>query len=210
MSSPYGPSGSGNDPQQPWGQQPSYGQQPGPSSDSFPGQQQQQYPPQQPQYPQQPGKQQYAAPGPQQTQTGQQPYTGGFPQQDQPMPGYPGATPPDQLGYLGEPQPRKRSGLIWTLAVVIVIIVAVVAILGFVWPGWFTQKVFDDSLMQTGIQQILHDDYKLNVSGVSCNGVHDVKVGSQFSCTATIDGQPKQVQVTVKTADGLYEVAQPQ
>jgi hypothetical protein len=220
MSSPYGPSG-GTDPQQSWGQQPSYGQQPPPQ---YP-----QQPPQQPQYPQQPppGYGQPPSYG-QQPAYGQQPppQSGGFPAQQpqypqqpppqsggfqqQPPPGYGQQQLTEQPGYLTEQPERKRTGLIWTLVVVIVVIIAVVAILGFVWPGWFTQKVFDNSTVQTGIQQILHDDYKLPVSSVTCTGTHPVKVGSTFSCTAVIGGQSKQVQVTVKTADGLYQVSQPQ
>ena len=34
-------------------------------------------------------------------------------------------------------------------------------------------------------------------------------MGNVFYCTATTDGPQKQVQVTVKTSDGQYEVAQP-
>lgn len=259
MTSPYGHSG-GDDPQQSWGQQPSYGPEQGSTSGAPPaqpypqqgqhGQQHEQYPqhtqaqqqpaeqpvPQQPVPPQpaqQPGYGQqpvYQQPAPPQQPMPQQPVPGQYPQQaapqtgqhyavgypqqqeqvQQPYPGY-AATPAaaEQPEYVGEPQDRRRGGLVWALVVVVVVIAAVIAILGFVWPGWFTHKIFDDSVMQGGVQQILHDNYKLNVTGVTCAGTHDVTVGSQFTCTAVIDKKPTQVQITVKTSDGLYEVANP-
>jgi hypothetical protein len=37
----------------------------------------------------------------------------------------------------------------------------------------------------------------------------DVKVGNSYTCQATVSGQTKSVQITIKTADGQYEVAQP-
>jgi hypothetical protein len=44
---------------------------------------------------------------------------------------------------------------------------------------------------------------------VSCPANEAVTVGNSFTCTATIGGQTKHVQVTVKTTDGVYEVAEP-
>ncbi len=240
MSSPYGPPG-GNDPQQGWGQQPTYGggqgQYPNPTSPpgGFPAQQpgypqqpntggypQQggypqpqpgygQQPPPQPQpgygqqpmppgYGQQPDQPQYPGYGQQPTQ---QQYPGGYGQQQQ-YPGYqPGGFPGDQGA------PRRRTGLIWTLVVVVVVIAAAAAVLGFVYPGWFNSKVLDTSSVQDGVKRILQDDYKISVSTVSCPSNMDVKVGNSYTCTVTAGGQTKQVQITIKTADGQYEVAQP-
>jgi hypothetical protein len=229
MSSPYGPPG-GNDPQG-WGQQPSYGggQYPSPQSGGFPAQQGSGYGqpvapnqggwPQQPQpgYGQQPqpqpgyGQQPYGQqdqqpqyPGYGQPQQPQQQYPGGYGQQQQ-YPGYqqPGFPGSDQAG------PRKRTGLIWTIVVIVVVVVAAVAVLGFVWPGFFNTKVLDTSSVENGVKNVLQNDYKINVSTVTCPSSPEVKVGNVFYCTATIDGAQKQVQVTVKTSDGQYEVAQP-
>lgn len=226
MSSPYGPPG-GNDPQG-WGQQPSYGGGQYPQSGGFPAQQGgygqpaapnqggwPQQPQQQPGYPQQPPPQ--PQPG-----YGQQP---GFPQQDQfgggygqqPTQQYPGAYgqqqqyPGYQQGFPGSDQvtPRKRTGLIWTIVVVVVVVIAVVAVLCFVWPGFLNTKVLDTSSVQNGVKSVLQNDYKLSVGTVTCPASPEVKVGNTFTCQATVNGQQKQVQVTVKTSDGQYEVAQP-
>jgi hypothetical protein len=234
MSSPYGPPG-GNDPQG-WGQQPAYGgQYPTPQSGGFPAQQggygqpgapnqggwpQQpqpqpgygQQPPQpQPGYGQQPPPgygqpDQYPGYGQQPQQPTQQ-YPGqyGQQQQQQQYPGYqPGAFPGGD-----QATPRKRTGLIWTIVVLVVVVAAAVAVLGFVWPGWFNTKVLDTSTLESGVKGILQNDYKINVSTVTCPADPEVKVGNVFTCQATIGGQQKQVQVTVKTTDGLYEVSQP-
>jgi hypothetical protein len=184
--------GYGQPPQQPqpgYGQpqqpQPGYGQPPVPGyGQPDPQQQQQQYgnP-----YGQQPAQQQQY-PNP----YGQQQY-----------PGY-------QTGFgADQATPRRRTGLIWTIVVLVVVIAAAVAVLGFVWPGWFNSKVLDTATLESGVKGILQNDYKLPVSGVTCPATPPVKVGYSFTCQATINGQTKQVQVTVKTADGLYEVAQP-
>jgi hypothetical protein len=34
-------------------------------------------------------------------------------------------------------------------------------------------------------------------------------VGNSFTCIVTVDSQQRQVPITVKTADGKYEVGQP-
>lgn len=232
MTSPYGQPG-GTDPQQPWGQQPGqqsggfpaqqpgYGQQGGgqyygqPATPA-PGYPQQPGTGQQPVYPQQPG---YPVPGVDPTQQQQQPAYPGYGQPAQPyqaqgQPGY-GQQYPNpygqQPGFGGPEQEggRRRGGLIWGLVIGVVVIVAAVAITGFVWPAWATTKVFDQSALQDGVTTILKNDYKLNVTAVSCPSGQDVSAGSTFTCTATIDGQPKQVQITVKDSSGTYEVAQP-
>jgi hypothetical protein len=137
-------------PQQPgpYGQQP---QQPPPSGGYYvppgagypppPGYQQ---PGQQPGYPpsgqQQPG-QQSGYPPPGQQQPGQQP---GYP----PSPGYqqpgfppgPGSYPqggPGQPGYPGGQPPRKGGPLPWILGAVGALVVVVVLVGGFAWPGFF-------------------------------------------------------------------------
>jgi hypothetical protein len=185
-------------PQQPPQPQPGYGQQPMP-----PGYGQQADQPQYPGYGQQPEQPQY--PGYGQQQPTQQQYPGGYGQpQQQQYPGYqPGSFPGDQGA------PRKRTGLVWTLVVVVVVIAAAAAVLGFVYPGWFNTKVLDTSSVQDGVKRILQDDYKVSVSTVSCPSNMDVKVNNVYICKATVSGQTKDVQITIKTSDGQYEVAQP-
>jgi hypothetical protein len=236
MSSPYGPP-AGNDPQG-WGQQPGYGgpgqgqYPPNPNSPSGgfpaqPGYGQPGYPQQPGGYPQAPQPQPGYGQQPPQPQPGygQQPPPG-YGQPDQPYPGY-GQQPTQQYpgGYGQQPQqypgyqpgsfpgdpsaPRKRTGLIWTIVVLVVVLAAAAAVLGFVWPGWFNSKVLDTSSVQNGVKRILQDDYKISVSTVTCPSNMDVKVGNTYSCQVTISGQTKNVQIKIKTTDGQYEVAQP-
>jgi len=188
----------GGYPQQPGGypqQQPGYGQQPPPQPQPGYGQQ-----PMPPGYGQQGEQPQYPGYGQQPTQ--QQPYPGGYGQQPQ----YPGYQP----GFPGDAgAPRKRTGLIWGIVVALVVIAAAVAVLGFVYPGWFNSKVLDQASVQDGVKRILQDDYKVTVSTVSCPSTMDVKVGNSYTCDVVVGGQTKQVQITIKTADGQYQVAQP-
>jgi hypothetical protein len=230
MSSPYGPPG-GNDPQG-WGQQPGYGgQYPNQQSGGFPAQpggygqpgapntggwpQQPQPQPGYGQQPQpQPGYGQQPPPGYGQPDQQQPQYPGQYGQQP-PQPQYPGQygqqqQQPQYPGFGGDQAtPRKRTGLIWTIVVLVVVILAVLAVLGFVWPGFLNTKVLDTSTLESGVKGILQNDYKINVSTVNCPASPEVKVGSTFTCQATVGGQQKQVQVTIKNTDGLYEVAQP-
>jgi hypothetical protein len=227
MSTPYG----GNDPQQ-WGQQPQYGQQPGgayPPSGPLPqqpgygqpqGPQHQQYgqPPQwgqQPQYGQQPGNPQ------QQPQYGQ-------PQQEQPGGAYPQSGPqlPQQFGqpgqydygqpsgYPGSPQTagekKSKKGLLIGIIVAVVVVLAAVGVLGFVAPGFFVTKVFDNQAVQTGVTKILTQNYKIaGVTGVTCPAQQEVKDGVTFECTANVAGKPVSVPITVKGTGGNYEVGAP-
>ncbi|HKN96808.1 MAG TPA: DUF4333 domain-containing protein [Pseudonocardiaceae bacterium] len=232
MSSPYGPPG-GPDPQQGgWGQQPGYGgQYPNPHSGGFPAQQggygqpapgqggwpgQQQPQPgygqqpvpgygQQPQYPGygQPDQPQY--PGYGQQQATQQ-YPGYGQQQQQQQQQYPGYQP----GFGGDPAtPHRRTGLIWSIVVAVVVIAAAVAVLGFVWPGWFNTKVLDTASLENGVKTVLQNDYKINVGSVNCPSDPEVSVGKVYQCHVTVGGQQKEVDVTIKNTDGLYEVSQP-
>jgi Domain of unknown function (DUF4333) len=222
MTSPYGPSG-GSDPQQ-WGQQPQGGGYPGTPSGGFPAQPGQPQWGQQPGYPQQPSPYGQAQPGyPQQPQQPGQfaPY-GGQPQQQSPQQPQWGQQPaPGQQpqwgqpggrfgGYGQAPAPKKRSSGLIIGIVVLLVLIAVVLFLGFVTPGFFTKRVFDTQKVEQGVTGVLTDSYKLKVSNVSCPSNEPVKTGTTFTCTATVDGAQKSVQITVKSDDGHYEVGQPQ
>src|SRR6266496_3646797 len=216
MSTPYG----GNDPQQPqYGQQPGgayppsgpqeqpqWGQQP-PQQPQWgqPGQQPQYgqqpgyTPPQQPQWGQQPPPQQYGQP----PQYGQQP-GGAYPQSGpQQQPGqydygqFPGTAPPE-----GEQPAKSKKGLLIGIGV-LVVVVAVVGILGFVAPGFFKTQVFNNTQMQTDVQKLLTETYKIEgVTAVSCPADQKVADGTKFDCTATIGGKQQKVPITVKGDGG--------
>jgi hypothetical protein len=222
MTSPYG----GNDPQQ-WGQQPyGSGYNPGTPSGGFPAQEGAQpgygqpaqpgygYGQPQPGYPQPGG---YGQPDPSQGHGGypgqQVPYgygqQPGYPQPGQPYPGY-GQQPG---GYPGMPPGpgRKKSPVLWIVLGVLVVGVAAVAVLGFVAPGFFLKRVFDNAAVQDGVKQILTNSYRVDgVGAVSCPAGQEVKQGATFTCTAQVNGKQKKVTITVKTDAGEYEVGQPQ
>jgi hypothetical protein len=219
MTSPYGPGG-GHDPQQQWGQQPQQPQQPyggqphpgtpsggfpaqGPPSGGFPAQGYGQQPYGQPE------QQPYGG-------YGQQPY-GGYgqqPTQQQPYPPY-GQQPG---GYPGVTQPRKKGGAwIWIVVAVIVLAAGAVAILGFVTPGFFNKKVFDQGALEgdNGVKKVLISSYgvpKDQIQSVSCPANQEVKQGNKFQCTVKLGGDnPKDqsVDITVRNDSGEYEVGTP-
>ncbi|WP_394620768.1 DUF4333 domain-containing protein [Lentzea sp. JNUCC 0626] len=238
MSSPYGPSG-GNDPQQPWGQQPQPPQQPygggfppGTPSGGFPAQQpgQNPYGPPQPQQPgqqqpypgfdpsQQQQTQQYGQPQsnpygtPAQDPYGQQTQQYGVPGQQQDPYGQQQPNPYGQQPGYGPPMPpkKKSSAGIWVAAVVVVLLVGAVLFTGFVAPAFFKKKIFDNTAVQTGIVQILKDEYKISdVGAASCSGENEVKPNTSFECKVQVGGKDKKVKIVVKTEDGEYEVGQP-
>ncbi len=182
-------------PQQPqWGQQPPpYGQQPG---GGYP----QSGPQAQPQYGQQPGGA-YPQSGPQaQPQYGQQP--GG--QYDYGQQQFPGMAAPE-----GEQPAKSKKGLLIGVVAAIVVVAAFL-VLGFVAPGFLKTQVFNNTQMQTDVQKLLTETYKIDgVTGVTCPAEQKVEDGAKFECTATIAGKPQQVPITVKGDGGNYEVSPP-
>jgi hypothetical protein len=91
-----------------------------------------------------------------------------------------------------------------------VVVVAVIAVLGFVAPGFFVTRVFDTAALQDGVQRVLTQDYRLaNVAGVRCTEGIRVEQGATFQCDATVDGAPVKVPVTITGSDGAYEVGRP-
>ncbi|MEU5692173.1 DUF4333 domain-containing protein [Actinosynnema sp. NPDC020468] len=239
MTSPYGPSGGNDPQpqwgQQPYGGgypgTPSGGfpaQQPNPYGQPDPSQQQPQQPqwgqqPPQPQqytqqYPggydptqqQQPAPQQnpYGQPDPAQ-QWGQQPQPGQYGQQPNPYGQH--QNPYGQPNPYGQQPPAKKSGaVVWVVVALVVLVVAAFGITGFVTPGFLKKKVFDNAEVQKGVVRILTDDYKISdVESATCPADREVKPNTTFECTAKVAGKDKKVKITVKTADGEYEVGQP-
>jgi uncharacterized protein DUF4333 len=213
MTSPYGPAG-GNDPQQPWGQQPQqpYGS-PGTPSGGFPaqgggyGQQQPPYGQQQPPY---------GGYG-QQQPSQQQPYGGYGQQPTQQYPGY-----GQQPGYPAPPAtPKKKSSAwIWITTAIVVIAVAAFLVLGLVTPGFLNKKVLDQSALEgdNGVKKILtttgQGGYSVpadQIEKVTCPANQEVKAGNTFSCDVTFKTDPKNRVVDIKILDdkGTYEVGQP-
>jgi hypothetical protein len=71
-------------------------------------------------------------------------------------------------------------------------------------------KVLDSAAVRDGVRRVLTESFKLTgVQDVSCPPGEPVAVGTSFDCDATVAGKPRTVTITVKTAEGQYEVAAP-
>lgn len=96
------------------------------------------------------------------------------------------------------------------LGIVVVVLLAAGAVLGFVYPGFFNSKTFDTAAVQAGVTKILTDSYGLKgVTGVTCDSNVKVVKGGTFACKATIDGQQQNIAVRITSDEGGYEVARP-
>lgn len=138
----------------------------------------------------------------------QQGYPGGLQQPVYP-PGY------EQAWYQQPPMPpsppKKRSAMPWLFgSLLTLIIVAAVAVLGFVTPGWFLRTVFDSAAVEQGVQQILRDSYKLGaVNAVHCPVNVPVEESRTFDCQIGLGDKQRSVTVTVKDERGAYAVGYP-
>jgi hypothetical protein len=90
-----------------------------------------------------------------------------------------------------------------------VVVLAVVAVLGFVSPGFFNTRVLDAAAVQSGVQQVLTQDYDLEVQSVTCPDGTEVATDATFECTAVIDGEQVAVPIRITSEDGNYEVGRP-
>ena len=163
---------------------------------------------------------QYGQPGQYGQQYGQQPNAqyGQQPAHYGQQPGQPG-----QYGqYPQYNAPAAEEGSKRSLAVVggvvgllLALVVALVAVLGFWKPGFFVTTKLDVSAAQSGVQQILTDEANgygaKNVKDVKCNDGQSptVKKGDTFNCEVSIDGTKRQVTVTFQDNNGTYEVGRP-
>lgn len=175
-------------PQPAWGGQPTapaWGQQPQPAAAPGWG------------APPQGGQQQWpGAPAP--GWAGQQP---GGPQQ-------PWGAPQGAWQPPGTPTSGGKSKLPWILAAAAVVLVLVVG--GITAATRLGGKVLDRSATQAGVSKVLTDSYgATQVGDVQCPSGQRVEVGHSFSCQVTVDGQFREVTVTVTDDNGTYEVSRP-
>jgi hypothetical protein len=92
-------------------------------------------------------------------------------------------------------------------AAVLVVVLAVLAVTAFWKPGFLVTEEFDQQALQSGVTQILTQDYGLGATGVSCPEGQKVEAGSTFTCSANVDGENVEVPVTVLDDQGTYQVA---
>ena len=123
-----------------------------------------------------------------------------------------GQQPPygQQPRGFGPPHGEPKSKLPWILAGSgVALVLAVILVLLFVAPGFLVTRTFDSAAVEDGVRRILVQEYGLQVDAVSCPPDQPVEPGARFTCTATADGEQTQVEITVRTEDGEYEVARP-
>ena len=94
-------------------------------------------------------------------------------------------------------------------AVAVVVVLAVVGVLGFVSPGFFNSRVLDANAVQDGVQQVLTQDYGLEVESVTCPEGQQVVPDATFECTAVADGEQVAVPIKITSPEGNYEVGRP-
>ena len=158
-----------------------------------------QYPPSEPAFGQQP------------TQFGEQPTQFGQPTGQFGEPGL--YAPP---GADSGSSKRSLAVLSAVIGVLLAIIVAVVAVMGFWKPGFFITTKLDINKAQQGVQDILSNDntgYGLkDVHNVKCNGGENptVKNGGTFTCEVTIGNNLQKLTVKFVDDKGTYEVGRPQ
>jgi hypothetical protein len=90
-----------------------------------------------------------------------------------------------------------------------VVVLALVGVLGFVSPGFFNTRVLDANAVQSGVQQVLSQDYDLEVQTVTCPQGQEVVPDATFECTAVVDGDQVTVPIKITSVDGNYEVGRP-
>lgn len=81
------------------------------------------------------------------------------------------------------------------------------------WQGTFTTYVMDDGKVEDGVAEVLQDPEDgfgiASVSSVDCPTDQEIIVKATFNCTASIDGEERQIPVDVLNEDGDFRVNQP-
>lgn len=137
--------------------------------------------------------------------------------------GYPGSGPYSQYPVQYPPAPEEVGKKNWDRKKLSVIggsvgaaLVLVIAVLGFLTPGFFVTTKLDATKAAAGVLQILSDETTgygaKNAKDAKCNNGNDpvVKKGDSFECSVSIDGVAKKVTVTFLDDKGTYEVGRPQ
>ncbi|MBP2368304.1 DUF4333 domain-containing protein [Pseudonocardia parietis] len=107
------------------------------------------------------------------------------------------------------PPEAVRSGLDakkWGLIGGGVLLVAILLVTALVWPAWALPQHLDQTALQTGVNQVLTEDYGLTVGAVQCPDDVTVSAGTTFSCQAVVDGEQVEVPGVVTSDEGDYQV----
>lgn len=143
----------------------------------------------------------------------------GPPGAPRPFPGAPGPAPtwwgpapppPARPPRSPEERRRRRRVVLLVLGAVLGVAVVVVALLAFlVGPRFARYDVLDAGAVARGVTGVVTTDWKRQITDTRCPDDQRVAPGTTFTCTATVDGRPQQVPVTVTDTTGAYEVGQP-
>ncbi|MEJ2887579.1 DUF4333 domain-containing protein [Actinomycetospora aeridis] len=129
---------------------------------------------------------------------------GGPPGWGQPGPGWGGPYPPPPR----RPFPWKVVGIV--AGAVLLVALIVLGLLAFVvGPRFARVDVLDADAVAQGVTRVVTDEWHRQISDVSCPADQEVRTGARFTCSATVDGRPVQVPVSVVDPQGTYSVGQP-
>jgi hypothetical protein len=96
------------------------------------------------------------------------------------------------------------------LGALLLVALIIVGLLAFVvGPRFARVDVLDQDAVAQGVTRVVTDDWRRQITGVSCPADQEVRAGVRFTCTATVDGRPAQVPVAVIDGQGTYSVGQP-
>lgn len=87
-----------------------------------------------------------------------------------------------------------------------VVVLAVLAVLAFVAPGFAVTSTLDKTALQNGVTQVLTQNYKLQVGSVDCPDDVEASTGTAFACQALVDGEQVSVPGQVTSDEGDYQV----
>ncbi len=113
--------------------------------------------------------------------------------------------------------PRRRRKVVFAAAgAALGVVVALVLVLGFWAPGFFTRTELDVGRAQNNIQTLLSDDVSGygpgHVRDVVCNQGRNpvVQKGGTFVCDVTVDGTKRTITATFQDDQGAYQITLPQ
>ena len=97
--------------------------------------------------------------------------------------------------------------MVGALLLVALIIVGLLAFV--VGPRFARVDVLDAESVAQGVTRVVSEDWRRQITDVRCPSDQEVRPGVRFTCSATVDGRPVQVPVSIVDAGGTYSVGQP-
>lgn len=115
----------------------------------------------------------------------------------------------DRSFITGRPA-RNRWRLRWSAPLVGLALAGSIGVVGFVNPGPFVSRVFDDEALHDGVRLVLERDFHLaRVTELQCPRSQRVEPHTVFLCAVRINGAPSTVPVLVQDRAGRYAVGRP-